>query len=144
MYWPIRAPTIFVAKVPPPSQSIDYDSEESAELVRHSLSIGSVPDDEGNEAGKEATDEEEEGRKIGEKEVEEDGSTSGTSDAEDKLRNGEAESALVNSEETRSHLVALRVARSGLLFATITRSELTIWQTKVRFNRLGLLVIANL
>ncbi|KAI5818466.1 RIC1-domain-containing protein [Pyronema omphalodes] len=130
MYWPIRAPTIFVAKVPPSSQSIDYDSEESAELVRHSLSIGSVPDDEGNEAGKEATDEEEDGRKIGEKEVEEDGSSSGTSDVEDKLRNGESESALGNGEETRSHLVALRVARSGLLFATITRSELTIWQTK--------------
>lgn len=35
-------------------------------------------------------------------------------------------------EDITGEIVALKVTRSGHLFATITRSTLTIWQTKAR------------
>ena len=154
MYWPIRAPRIYVAKIPPPSIPIDYDSEESAELVQHSLSFSSTAavaaaaaaadgDDAADPEGsrQESTeDEDEEGRKVGEKEVEvEDEEPSETPSAGAKTAAARSPPTLAASaaqdEATRSHIVALRVARSGLLFATVTRAELTIWQTKVSARR---------
>jgi hypothetical protein len=130
MYWPIRAPRIYAAKVPPPSIPIDYDSEESAELVRHSLSFSEAADDaEQNDSTKGSTEDEDEGRKVGEKEVRVEDEESLSGSAGGKVRASTASAAL--DEETRSHIVALRVARSGLLFAAVTRAELTIWQMKV-------------
>ena len=160
MYWPIRAPRVYVAKIPPPSIPIDYDSEESAELVQHSLSFSSTAaataatataaaaadgdnaaDPEGSRQGS-TEDEDEEGRKVGEKEVEvEDDEASETPGAGAKTAAAAARSpptlaaSTGQDEATRSHIVALRVARSGLLFATVTRAELTIWQTKVSTRR---------
>ncbi|KAF8542696.1 RIC1-domain-containing protein [Trichophaea hybrida] len=129
MYWPIRAPRVYTAKVPPPSISIDYDSEESAELVRHSLSFSSAPDDaDQSDSIKGSTEDEDEGRKVGEREVQVEDEESLPESAGDKVRASTVSAAL--DEETRSHIIALRVARSGLLFATVTRAELTIWQMK--------------
>jgi hypothetical protein len=37
-------------------------------------------------------------------------------------------------------ILALRVARAGHIFAVITATSMTVWQTKVRASLLGLLV----
>jgi hypothetical protein len=125
MYWPIGAPRVYKAKVPPPEAPVEYDSDGSAELVRNSLSLSNpVPEDsDQNGSTKGSTEDEYEGRKVGEQEVEDEESLPET------IAQGMADITL--DEETRSHILALRVARSGTLFATVTRAELTIWQMKV-------------
>ena len=129
MYWPIGAPRVYAAKVPQPSISLEYDSEDAAEFSRHNrLSISSVPDDpEHPESTKGSIDDEDEGRKIGEQEVEDEESLPETPSAQ----SGRGPTRSTSNEESRTHIVALRVARSGMLFATVTRAELTIWQMKV-------------
>jgi hypothetical protein len=133
MYWPLGAPRIYAAKVPLALTS-DYDSEESAELIRNSLSASSANEERDLiESAKETTEDEDEGRKIGEQEIQYEESlpdTSPTVDARENERDSTSSEAM--KAEARSHVVALRVARSGLVFATVTTAELTIWQTKVR------------
>lgn len=127
MYWPIGAPRVYKAKVPPPEAPLEYDSDGSAELVRNSLSLPHAPqeDSEQTDWSKGSTDDDDEGRKVGEQEVEDEESLPETSA---HSAHGAGNGAL--DEATRSHILALRVARSGTLFATVTRAELTIWQTK--------------
>jgi len=132
MYWPIGAPSIYAAKIPPPATGIDYDSDESAELVRNSLSLSPAPAEDGDETDlpKETVEDEEDGRKVGEREVEDEESLPETPTAQDEQESTTSDGA--QDDESRTHIVALRVARTGSLFATIARAELTIWQMKVR------------
>lgn len=135
MYWPIAAPRVYVARVPPPAVPIDYDSEGSAELVRHRLSVSSAADDpDQNDSVKGSTEDEDEGRKVGEKEVEDEESLPDTPSASSR-GNQHQNSTNSSPNEELSHIIALRVARNGHLFATVTKTELTIWQTKVRILR---------
>jgi hypothetical protein len=129
MYWPIGVPRVYKANVPPPEAPIDYDSDGSAELVRNSLSLSNAPLEDPDQSGsaKGSTEDDDEGRKVGEQEVEDEESLPETSAHGGEK--GMGDSAL--DEATRTHILALRVARSGVLFATITRAELTIWQMKV-------------
>ena len=136
MYWPIAAPRVYVARVPPPAVPIDYDSEGSAELVRRRLSVSSAvtdaeADPDVNGSTKNCVEEEDEGRKVGEQEVEDEESLPDTPGATSHHHRRSSESC----DEARSHITAIRVARNGHLFATITRTELTIWQTKVCLSR---------
>ncbi|KAL7276296.1 WD40 repeat protein [Rhizina undulata] len=133
MYWPLGAPRIYAAKIPAASSPHIYDSDDSsAELVRNSLSLSSVDNDtdEFEEVNEEPEEEEDESRKVGEKEVADQESI----EAPEKKEKGRAKDSAANGEDGRNrdkrNIVALKVARNGLVFATITTSELTIWQTK--------------
>lgn len=146
MYWPLGTPRIFAAKLPPDSLPPEFDSDDdSAELVQSSPSLSSKYDEEDEDDyervnGEEDDDDDEDesaqqGKKVGEKEVMDqelkeaprqrskrkgiDRTTRGT------LSVGEHE------EEQKRNILSLKVARNGMLFATITSSELTIWQMKV-------------
>lgn len=125
MYWPLGTPRIYAAKLPAVSAPPVYDSDdESAELVRNSLSGSSgAGDDDDFAAVKELADDEDEeeeeardGQKIGEKEVADQEVSKQTESAEDA--------------EPETGIIALKVARNGVLFATVTSAELTIWQMK--------------
>jgi hypothetical protein len=133
MYWPIGAPRVYTAKTPPFTTPIDYNSDDSPDLVRTSVSDSSeAVETEPSDSLKESTEDEDDGRKIGEKEVEDEESLP---EIPRNTHNGEtlsSESGDAAEAESMSHIIALTVARSGLLFATVTRSDLTIWQTKVR------------
>jgi hypothetical protein len=147
MYWPVGTPRIYAAKLPAVISPPVYDSDDgSAELVRNSLSAssgsgnGDGEDDEGFEEVKELPEEEDDdalgqdGQKVGEKEVVDQDML----DVPKKNRADRADSTTSSisglgkdGEPGRGDIIALKVARNGFLFATITASELTIWQMKV-------------
>ncbi|KAH0607581.1 uncharacterized protein H6S33_002615 [Morchella sextelata] len=146
MYWPVGTPRIYAAKLPAVISPPVYDSDDgSAELVRNSLSAssgsgnGDGEDDEGFEEVKELPEEEDDdalgqdGQKVGEKEVVDQDML----DVPKKNRADRADSTTSSisglgkdGEPGRGDIIALKVARNGFLFATITASELTIWQMK--------------
>lgn len=127
MYWPLGTPRIYVAKLPAVSAPPVYDSDDdSAELVRNSLSgsSGAGEDDDDSNVKELAEDDEEEtrdGQKIGEKEVAD----------EVPQRTDEDGDVEAPAATAATGVLALKVARNGVLFATVTAAELTIWQTKV-------------
>lgn len=124
MYWPLGTPRIYAAKLPTVSAPPVYDSDDdSAELVRNSLSGSSGAGEEDDEVKELAEDDEEEardGQKIGEKEVAD----------EVPQRTDVATAAEDGGVEIAAGILSLKVARNGVLFATVTATELTIWQTK--------------
>lgn len=124
MYWPLGTPRIYAAKLPTVSAPPVYDSDDdSAELVRNSLSGSSGAGEEDDEVKELAEDDEEEardGQKIGEKEVAD----------EVPQRTDVAATAEDGGVEIAVGILSLKVARNGVLFATVTAAELTIWQTK--------------
>lgn len=135
MYWPVGPPRIFAAKAPSSEHLPEYDSDDSdsAEVVRNRISLSSGPEDiESLPENREYSSEGEHtdvSQKVGEQQVFEDVELplSSSSESRPKLR---------FDDETRAHIVALSVARGGMLFASITVSDLTIWQTKAGASEL--------
>lgn len=123
MYWPLGTPRIYAAKLPAVSAPPIYDSDDdSAELVRNSLSSSSGVGEEDDEVKELADDDEDEardGQKIGEKEV------------ADEIPQQRTDPVVDDADaDIETGILALKIARNGVLFATITAAELTIWQTK--------------
>lgn len=140
MYWPLGTPRIYAAKLPATSTPPVYDSDDgSAELVRNSLSTSSGIDEEEEDFEKvkelpEDDDEAQDGQKVGEKEVvDQDMLEVPKRKGPGKRIDSRASSVSAGAEEgaEEGDIIALKIARNGFLFATITGSELTIWQMKV-------------
>lgn len=119
-YWPISSPSVFAAtkstnleRTPVSHDGTDQASDQASQSGRDSASdIESA-----NDTDDDASSRESEGVKEEQLEKE----TKQTSTLEQ-----------LAEEDVHGEVVAIRVTRSGQLFATLTRTTLTIWQTKVR------------
>jgi hypothetical protein len=145
MYWPLGTPRIYAAKLPPDYSPPAYDSDDgSVEFVQNSPSLSPKYDEEDEDDYEQVNDEEDDdededentqqGKKVGEKEVMDQElreaprqrfKGKGIDRTRGNMPVGE------QGEEQKRHILSLKVARNGMLFATITSSELTIWQMKV-------------
>lgn len=141
MYWPIGAPRIFAAsnKKEPDKQVFhsDDDAENYGNYERRSSRISVSKSN-----SYAAQDEDELASELllpltplppGVKPVEQDAqrrlSTRSTGNLEDDL-----EDRIAQAE--KSPIISLKISRSGHLFAVITTTSLTIWQTKVKYATL--------
>jgi hypothetical protein len=126
MYWPIGAPRVYAASKQELSALHDSSTTSSDEDAADPIQINTT-----QLATEQAIDDDED-------ELEERKPTAGTTKAPGKQAAKPA--AAENKDKTGfepeddpgGEIVGLRVSRSGHIFATITRSTLTIWQTKVR------------
>jgi hypothetical protein len=115
-YWPISSPSVFAATkhTDPRRQQVSHDGVEYKQpREKH---------DESNGGSHAQTDDE--------------ASTHGKSGVEEKdgghLPQQSASDASIE-DDIHGEIIAIRVTRSGQLFATLTRTTLTIWQTKACF-----------
>ena len=115
-YWPISSPSVFAAT-------------KNTNLERAPISHDGT--DEASQSGQDDASEVESTN-----ETDDDTSTRGSEgvDEEGKEQKARRTSSPEQFAEDDVHgeVVAIRVTRSGQLFATLTRTTLTIWQTKVR------------
>ena len=139
MYWPIGTPRVYAASKQELSSSNKNSTnsldEDAADPIQFNVENKPPIDAQPNEvAADQATDDEAD-------ELEERRLIASPSRAS-KNRNSKS-AVLENNEKTGfdpeddpgGEIVGLRVSRNGHIFATITRSTLTIWQTKVSSSR---------
>jgi hypothetical protein len=129
-YWPISAPSVYAAskqKLPEACIATSDDGvRHPGQLQTHpSASYGAAQDEdpESTESSVDPATEDE--------------------DAEQRQRQTEEKRLTAtggippeecsSEEDISGEIIGIRVTRSGHMFATITRSTLTIWQTKVAF-----------
>lgn len=119
-YWPISSPSVFAAT-------------KSTNLERTPVSHDGA--DEASQNGRDGASEAETESTNGIDDKELTGRKEGL---EEELQEREARrtssSAQFAEDDVHGEIVAIRVTRSGQLFATLTRTTLTIWQTKVGQN----------
>lgn len=108
MYWPIGAPRVYALSKQETSKQKATPSEDGAETRPEN----SVPES--------AEISEQESEKLKE------GAKSAPAPSEDAVTSGSPQ----NSRAQENVIVAARVSRGGGIFATITASTLTVWQTK--------------
>ena len=113
-YWPISSPSVFAATkhTNPERTRVSHDGVEHKQPnTPHGGPGASL------QAG-----------------VEDEKSMQGGSGVEEKDGQTEPRSELdqVVEDDIHGQIIAVRVTRSGHMFATLTRSTLTIWQTKAR------------
>jgi hypothetical protein len=114
-YWPISSPSVFAASKPTSAEQTRVSSD-GIEDVQHESGYGGV-----NGGTESQIETETETITQGTAEVkEEDGA---------RPQQRRASSQLVD-DDIHGDIVAVRVTRSGHLFATLTRTTLTVWQTK--------------
>jgi hypothetical protein len=115
-YWPISSPSVYAAT-------------KRLDTGRARISHDGVEHEKGDEkhAGSNG---------ISQAHTETETCTQGKSGVEEKdgapLSQGNALNELVE-DDIHGEIIAIRVTRSGHMFATLTRTTLTIWQTKARF-----------
>jgi RAB6A-GEF complex partner protein 1 len=129
MYWPIGAPRVYAAAPTSESlgRSILWDDGSSWDRAPNTLN-GDVSSS--NDAIKE-DESSDNGRVVGTPSVNGIGHTASSKDVNlhESVKTAlESQDKPTDSDTT---VLELRVARSGKLFATITRSTLTVWQVKV-------------
>lgn len=117
-YWPISSPSVFAAtkntnleRIPVSHDGTGQESQ-SEEDGAYKAGVTNEINDDILENGIERLKEEERGQRGQE---------------EQKLSINDQ----LAEDDVHGNIVAIRVTRSGQLFATITRTTLTIWQTKV-------------
>jgi hypothetical protein len=117
-YWPISSPSVFAATKETRSHAtpVSHDGADDATDATDS----SVADSE-ERAESERSAESEAGDGVG-----------GTRLETQLHPQKPAEGEHAAEDDITGDIVAIKVTRSGHLFATITRSTLTIWQTKAR------------
>jgi hypothetical protein len=118
-YWPISSPSVFAAT-----------KHTNPEQTR--VSNDGVEDDEPNSRSQSQAGDETAVRSEGEVKERE----------QARLQQQRASDQLIE-DDIHGDIIAVRVTRSGHMFATLTRSTLTIWQTKacLQFCTIGLLLI---
>jgi hypothetical protein len=117
-YWPISSPSVFAAtkETSTHATAVSHDGADDAD----DATDGSVATlEERTESDRSA--ESEAGGRVGDQGLE-------TQLHPQRPAQGEH----VAEDDITGDIVAIKVTRSGHLFATITRSTLTIWQTKAR------------
>lgn len=133
-YWPISAPSVYAAskqKLPEACITTSDDGvRHPGQLQTHpGASCGDAQDEDPESTESSAdpvTEDEDDGAKQRQRRVDggEEKSTA-TKDVPPKKSSSE--------EDISGEIIGIRVTRSGHMFATITHSTLTIWQTKVAF-----------
>jgi hypothetical protein len=121
-YWPISSPSVFAATKHTNLERTRVSSDGLEDGARHD-----APEDAPQSRDNDAT------TAQGEHVVNEEGVPSPRPRASDQLV----------EDDIHGEIIAIRVTRSGHMFATLTQSTLTIWQTKARlhFCAAGLLLI---
>jgi hypothetical protein len=130
MYWPIGAPRVYAAsKLELSVSSTSANEEECAAPVRIPVEKpkSNGPDDHG-EVGQFPKEEEEEESEDG---PERQSKTGSKRQGAKQSPSENCDTGLESEEDPGGEILGLRVSRGGQIFATITRSTLTIWQTKV-------------
>lgn len=124
-YWPISSPSAFAATkhTLPQHQQISHDGAEPISQEPHH---GATADDSTRNSVADSEELKEEGDilKHGDHTVEE-------REAAERQPQQSQQSQLPE-DDISGEIIAIRVTRSERMFATITRTTLTIWQTKVR------------
>jgi RAB6A-GEF complex partner protein 1 len=121
MYWPIGVPSIFATtrhELHPKQQTISDDgltTPRNKSLDKGAAFTGEEEDDAQQQSQTNGNEEKKVARRVSE-------NGSSTSNGTSQ---GEAE------KDPGGEIVGIAVARSGHMFITITRSTLTVWQTKV-------------
>jgi hypothetical protein len=123
-YWPFASPSVFAASKHTHADrvQISHDGVEPAKPDRQHVATtertyssvagsGEKPDPERELADDIPVKEAEQSAELG--------------------RNPARQSA---EEDINGEIIAIRVTRSGHMFATVTRTTLTIWQTKARYD----------
>lgn len=135
MYWPIGAPRIYAASNSKSSRDRILESDDDAESRETTEGSGSLVDVPGAAAPGKAEDDHEGTSGLstpltpltpmtpGIKPVEHDNRLNAGLSGTEAILSGSAE---------KEPLLALKISRTGHLFAVITSTSLTIWQTKVR------------
>ena len=133
-YWPISAPSVYAAskqKLPEACVATSDDGvRRPGQLQTYpGASYGDAQDEDPESTESSAdpvTEDEDDGAKQRQRRVDggEEKSTA-TKDVPPKESSSE--------EDISGEIIGIRVTRSGHMFATITHSTLTIWQTKVAF-----------
>lgn len=136
MYWPIGAPRIYAASSSKASKDHVLESDDDAESRETTEGSGSLL----NAPSSDSSDQDERRlsaattpltpRTPGIKPIEHD--SEGGHSARDSANDG-AVSVFGSARADKEPLLGLRVSRTGHLFAVITSTTLTIWQTKVLF-----------
>ena len=127
-YWPISSPSVFAAAKhthPERTQTSHDGAEPTSDARRHGVE-GDGP--ESSVTDSEELDESDEsavqsGREVKEKIVQ----------PKSTLHRGTEQ---LPEDDVSSNIIGIKVTRSGHMFATITRSTLTIWQTKARLDEI--------
>lgn len=116
-YWPISSPSVFAAtkttnleRVSVSHDGTDQPSQDGRDGASEADSTTDTDDD--------TSDSEYEGVK-------------GSKPETDAQASGAEQ---IVEDDVHGEIVAIRVTRSGQLFATLTQTTLTIWQTKVCFS----------
>ena len=117
-YWPISSPSVFAAtkNTTPERTSVSHDGTDGASQSRRDDTFAC--DTESNNGTEDTESTEGDGGVKGEEQ-------------EQKARRASSLDQYAE-DDVHGDIIAIRVTRSGQLFATLTRSTLTIWQTKVR------------
>ena len=116
-YWPISSPSVFAA-------TKSTNVERSHDGTDRASQNGQDDASEAESSEAESTDGTDDGTSATNSEV----STSLRTEQEAQQTGAPGQFV---EEDVHGEIIAIRVTRSGKLFATLTQSTLTIWQTKV-------------
>lgn len=114
-YWPISSPSVFAAT--------KNTNLERTPISHDGIDQASQSTRDGASEAENTTDTEEDKSERGLEEVK------GEGKEQTKLQASVPDQFV--EDDVHGEIVAIRVARSGQLFASLTRTTLTIWQTKV-------------
>lgn len=133
-YWPFASPSVFSATKRTLAGRVQT-SHDGAEPKGQEPHHGSTPDESSRSSSADSTE-----QKEGDESV-----RRGTREAEEKAPaerrpSQHHDTAHRAEDDVSGEIIAIRVSRSGHMFATVTRTTLTIWQTKARFPRLSLYI----
>ncbi|KAF2204619.1 RIC1-domain-containing protein [Delitschia confertaspora ATCC 74209] len=122
-YWPISSPSVFAAskqKLRDQRWSVSHDGTPSTSNAREYGGTGGDSKQEPLEPSETIT-EDQGGSRDGKDKLEQE---SGDKASQKQLQNE------VSEDDISGEIIGIQITRSGHMFATITRSTLTIWQTK--------------
>ena len=116
-YWPISSPSVFAATKNTNLERTPISHDGTGEAAQSERDGTSEADSTIKDEDETSTEGSEELRKEGKE--------------QEKLQADVLEQ--LAEDDVHGEIVAIRVTRSGQLFATLTRTTLTVWQTKVCF-----------
>jgi len=135
MYWPVGAPRIYAASNSRSSRDRVLEVDDDAESRETTEGSGSLVDAQGDGPVGRAEDEHEGLSEVPTPLTPMTPMTPGIKPVENDNRfftGPTGNEAILSQSAASEPLLALRISRTGHLFAVITSTSLTIWQTKVR------------
>ena len=132
-YWPISAPSVYAASKQKLPEACIAPSDDGVrrpgQLQTHPGASYGDAQDEDPESTESSADPvtEDEDEDAGQRQRRTDDDEKKSTETKDVPKEASSE------EDISGEIIGIRVTRSGHMFATITHSTLTIWQTKVAF-----------